>query len=354
MSDALVGRGVRVFPAVLCALLALAVSTPGLGAQSATATVRVQENFRAAPNGPVVGVLDPGARLRVLGRRDRWLEVEAEGWVWMRSLQVTDREGMDLVVSEEGGENLRAEPSGRVVGRLDGGTLLTERERIPGWVRVRRRGWLWAPSADVAEPAGPARPASAPASGPAPAEAPPAAASGTATGRVHRAAASGAAILASPDGDTLAVAHGGAELPVLAREGSWARVRVDGWVWMPAPQADEAAPAAAPAADATPAQVAEGGDAFAGRLVSWELQFVSRERAEKVRTDFYEGEPFLLTRHPEGPFVYVAVPPDRLSEVEGLIPLERITVVGRVRVASSDLTGSPILDLVELRRAPRR
>ncbi|MBW3535199.1 MAG: glycosyltransferase, partial [Gemmatimonadetes bacterium] len=95
-------------------------------------------------------------------------------------------------------------------------------------------------------------------------------------------------------------------------------------------------------------------DAHRGRLVSWELQFVSSERAETVRTDFYEGEPFLLTRHPDGAFVYVAVPPDRLGEVEGLIPLERIAVVGRVRVGASDLTGSPILDLVELRRVARR
>ena len=36
--------------------------------------------------------------------------------------------------------------------------------------------------------------------------------------------------------------------------------------------------------------------------------------AERIRTDFYEGEPFLLARGPadENAFVYVAVPPERV------------------------------------------
>jgi hypothetical protein len=92
-------------------------------------------------------------------------------------------------------------------------------------------------------------------------------------------------------------------------------------------------------------------------VVSWELQFISLERAEKVRTDFFEGEPFLLTRHggPDGPFVYVAIPADRAGEMQGLVPLERLRVTGRVRTGASALTGTPIIDLVALERvrAPR-
>jgi hypothetical protein len=82
------------------------------------------------------------------------------------------------------------------------------------------------------------------------------------------------------------------------------------------------------------------------------LQYVSLERAEKIRTDFYEGEPFLLTRPPglAGIFVYVAIPPERVSDFQGLIPLQRIHVVGRVRTGSAVLTGNPILDLLELTR----
>jgi hypothetical protein len=88
-------------------------------------------------------------------------------------------------------------------------------------------------------------------------------------------------------------------------------------------------------------------------VVTWDLQFISLERAERIRTDFFEGEPFLLTRpvEGEGPFVYVAVPPDRLDELEGLVALERISVTGRIRAGASALTGSPILDLIELRRS---
>ncbi|MDH3423631.1 MAG: hypothetical protein OEN00_11610, partial [Gemmatimonadota bacterium] len=65
------------------------------------------------------------------------------------------------------------------------------------------------------------------------------------------------------------------------------------------------------------------------------------------------GEPFLLTRFggPEGPFVYVAVPPEREAEVEGLVPLERIRVTARVRTGASALTGTPIVDLLNLERS---
>ena len=105
--------------------------------------------------------------------------------------------------------------------------------------------------------------------------------------------------------------------------------------------------------DLSPTQVVNAPERYRGRVVSWELQFISLERAERIRTDFFEGEPFLLTRpaQGEGPFVYVAVPAERLFELEGLVALERITITGRIRVGSSTLTGSPILDLIELRRS---
>ena len=48
-------------------------------------------------------------------------------------------------------------------------------------------------------------------------------------------------------------------------------------------------------------------------------------------------------------FVYVAIPPEQSNVAQGLSPLERITVVGRIRTGASTLTGAPILDLVELR-----
>ena len=339
------------------AILVLALAPVSVTAQSAT--VRARENLRALPNGDVIGVLEPGLGLAPVGRREQWLEVDVEGWVWMRSLQTTTAGGHDLVVSAEEGENLRAGPSGAILGKLDPGTLLDELEREPGWIRVRRRGWIWAPSVDsAATPVSAAPSAAAGSRAAAPVPTPPGAAARGGAGGVPPTAppatrvpsSAGSAILSGPNGDTLARTRPGTALQVLARDGSWARVRVEGWAWMPA--GDSAS--AAELVDATPAQLAAEPDRYRGQMVTWDLQFLSLERAERIRTEFFEGEPFLLTRHPAGGYVYVAVPPDRIAEARTLLPLERLTVTARIRVPASALTGSPILDLVEVARARDR
>jgi hypothetical protein len=359
----------------MLALLA-AVAWPGpLPAQ--TALVRAEENLRAAPNEAIVGVLRQGAEVAVVGRQPGWVEVELEGWVWIRSLQVTRRDGFDLVVVPENDgsefENLRAQPAGRVLARLERGALLMEEERIPAWIRVRRRAWVWARSVDVREPddaAAEQAPTQAGASASTSEAAPPVRSSeatlpaadagaeggeGGAAGAV-RVRGPGVAVLEAPAGDTLGVTAPGADLTVLERRGNWARVRLDGWTWMPdtAVVVDDRAGDAEPV---TPSDVSDDPEAWRGRIVTWNLQFIALERAEAVRTDFYEGEPFLLTRPVDASgtaFVYVALPPEQTGAGEALRPLERITVVGRVRVGRSSLTGSPILDLVELRRGTRR
>jgi hypothetical protein len=332
---------------------ALAVCAGALEAQS-TATVRVPENFRRLPNEEVLARLEPGTPVTVVGGGEEWREVEVEGWVWTRSLQIVDGGTLDLVVAVEGGENLRADPSGAVWGRLEEGTLLEELERRPGWIRARRRGWIWA--ASLTEPrganAGTASDSDAAVPGPAPADEPP---PGPGSVELMRAGESGAIILGSPGGDTLATAAPGSELEVTGREGSWARVRLEGWVWLPASAASPD-DAGGPPQALTPADLRDDPGRHRGRVVTWSLEFISLEEAERVRTDFFEGERFLLTRYggSEGPFVYVAVPPRHLEQAEGLTPLEALTVTGRVRTGASALTGTPILDLMELvRRGPR-
>lgn len=358
------------------------------------ATARIEENFRAEPNGTIVARVLPGSEIPVTRIRGGWVETELEGWVWARSLEVAEREGHDLVVSAVEGENLRARPQGTIRARLVSGALLDELGRRPGWIRVRRVGWIWLESVAMAEAAGaelrPARDegeASAVTGGrddergTAPAVSPPddasreepedagqdalndplgsppgpaAASSGTVPG-VVRVPGAGLAVVGAPDGDTLAVAEPGSDLRLLAREGGWARVRVDGWVWL-GTGFDPGADSAAVPAEVDLEAVMREPDRYRGRLVTWSLQFVSLERAERVRTDFYEGEAFLLTRPSGGVgrFVYVAVPPDRLDELEDLTPLDEVEVVGRIRAGASDLTGSPILDLVEIRGRERR
>ena len=329
----------RVSRVALVALTWSAAVAAPLAAQAGRAGVRVQENLRAEPNGVVVAVLEPGMPLEVLREQGNWMEVVVEGWVWTQSLQARDGGAYDYRVGVPGGENLRDRPQGRVLARLEEGALLEGVDRAPGWVQVRRRAWIWKSSVTPVEPVAQGGSAGTP-------EDPPP----TVTAAFRAGEAS--PVLASPDGDTLSVLRPGAELPVTARQGNWARVRLEGWVWLPGGEVAQGS--AAPAESGVGLdEVARDPDAFVGRLVTWELQFVSLEAAESVRVDFYEGEPFLLTRPASegtGRFVYVAIPPDQLQAARGLAPLERITVTGRIRTGASSLTGAPLLDLVEFRR----
>ena len=327
---------------------------------SGQATVRadVEENFRREPQGQVLARVNAGTELLRVGVSGSWTEASLEGWVWTASLQTTDREGMDLTVSASGGENLRAEPSGTIVARLEEGTLLEELETRPGWTRVRRTGFIWSSSVTAAEPGGQSTAAPAAGAGGASTGASPPAPRGAVPPRTFLRTGRGGPILSAPDGDTIGTSTVDGDLEILAREGNWVRVRLEGWVWSPASDAGDAeAPSGTSGtADLTPDDLAApDGASHEGRRVTWTVQFISLERAEAVRTDFYEGEPFILGRAggADGPFVYVAVPPDRLPTVEGLTPLEVIRVTGRVRRASSALTSTPILDLLALERGVR-
>lgn len=337
----------------LAVMLCLPVLLP-----AQTATTRVEENFRAEPNGILLGQVMPGTSMRSARVEGQWMEVTLEGWIWERSLQVRTGGDGELAVSAAEGENLREAPSGRVAARLGRGTVFEELERVPGWIRVRRSGWIWATSMERAESSvpssttgaamatgasdGPTSSGGAPSSG------------GEAGSRWLRTGDSGAAILSGPDGDTLGISVADAELRLLSREGNWGRVQMDGWVWLPHMDADdETESGSGVTLDVTVAELARDPEGYRSRLVQLDLQFISVERAEQVRTDFYEGEPFLLMRSSgEGGFVYVALPAERLPEVNGLLPLERLIVIGRVRTGSAGITGSPILDLVEFRREP--
>lgn len=332
--------------AVLVVLSGPLVVAPGHGLSGQEAVVRVPENLRAEPNGTILGRLEPGTRLRVEARQGSWTRVHLEGYVWTRSLQSREEGDFDLIVSVEGGENFREEPGGRIAVRLVQGTRLEEVERVPGWVRVRRSAWVWAPSLDFEEGAG---------TSPSPAtDAAPATGPSGASDRWVRPADGEAAILSAPDGDTLGRARAGADLRILAREGNWARVQLDGWIWLPVQEGDEG-DAGRVLEGVSVGEITSDPARFRGRVVAVELQFVSLERAERVRTDFYEGEPFLLTRSvgAERTFVYVAVPPEFVEEAEGYTALERLRVVGRVRTGAAELTGNPILELLEVERIRR-
>ncbi|MDT8436868.1 MAG: SH3 domain-containing protein [Gemmatimonadota bacterium] len=309
-----------------------------------------EENFRKEPRvsaGNRLATVLEGTVMALEGRDGRWRQVALEGWIWRPSVSPDDREGFDLVVSKAGGENLRERPDAgsRRLAVLERGMLLDELERQGNWVRVRRVAWIWSGSVTETSrvpgppPDGAGRAPPAAGSDPAP-DAPAALPDhlvvGDAPLRLH----------VSPEGDTLGVLRSGTDVAVVERRGEWARVSLEGWVWVPGTLPSDSA-----TAGLTPADVRANPDRFRGRLVRWTLQVIALERAEAVRTDFFEGEPFLLTRpadQSEG-FVYVAVPPELLEEAQALRSLSKIDVLGRVRTGRSAVLGVPILDLVALR-----
>ncbi len=298
----------------------------GLAAQEA-AVVHSSAEFRAMPEGPVLGEIFQGTPLAAHESEGDWTRVTLRGYVWTASLELLVEEELDLTVSEEDGENLREEPAGRVAARLLRGAQLEEMERIPGWIQVRRTGWV--PTASLEEQDAP----------------------DTASGVPE-----GFTIYHGPEGDTLAWAGPDADLRVLERGEGWARVRIEGWVRLSELDglgvAEEAPPGEGALTGLSPRDLSEDPARYRGELVELRLEFISLERAEAIRTDFYEGEPFLLARSlgEERSFVYLSMSTEELGWAEGLAPLDRIRVVGRVRVAAAALTGSPILKLVELER----
>ncbi len=321
---------------------ALLLACPAIAQPQASARVRVaQENFRKDPNGTQLATVVRGTELSLISEQGGWLEVELSGWVWAPSVSETDRDGFDLSVQAAGGENLRARPQGPIQARLLEGCLL-ERVAAEGkWFQVKRRGWIWKGSVEVSgRPAAAAGPAASgsqqPAATPAPAE----------PGLIT--AVSPLDVYAAPDGDSIARLRPGAQAQVLGRTGDWIRVRVDGWVYGPA--ALDSATHLADTGGLTPAQLRADPGRYKGALIRWRVQFISLRRAEKARSDFGEGEPFIHARGAAGDagFVYLAVPEQLFAAAERLRPLEYVTVVGRVRTGRSSLLGSPVIDLTDI------
>lgn len=137
----------------------------------------------------------------------------------------------------------------------------------------------------------------------------------------------------------------------LEERGDWSRIRRSGWVREAALGATDAAGGEAGVlAGVSAADLRANPDDHAGATLQWTVRFLSLERAEPERIDFYEGEPFLLARAPDpgDGLVYIAVPPDLLAAAEKLRPLQTLDVLVKVRTGRSALLRVPILDLLEL------
>lgn len=328
----------------LCLILSL---TPAVGRPQATVRVSAGgENFLKDPNGRRLATVSQGVELPLLAQRSGWVQVELQGWIWSASVAATSRDGFDLIVSADGGENLRAAPQAKIVARLLEGFLIDRVAANGNWVQVRRQGWLREGSVEI-NGAAPAAGGSAGSDGSG-------ATSDSGAPISVLIAGNSLVVYATPDGDTVASFEPGAQAQILGRTGDWIRVRVDGWVYGPA--ALDSAIDLADTGDLTPAQLRADPSRYKGTLVRWQVQFISLRRAERARTDFEEGEPFLLARGPPGDagFVYLAVPDGLLAVSEELEPLEYLTIVGRVRTGRSQLLGSPVVDLTDIERIADR
>lgn len=142
------------------------------------------------------------------------------------------------------------------------------------------------------------------------------------------------------------VSKGGA-VNVIARDGDWVRVRVEGWVREADLIASDTTLRHLSVADirSNPAEAQ-------GKLVRWEVEAVALRSADPLRTGLQTGEQYLLALGPgaEKALVYIAVPESLLAGVRSLPPLAPIIVTARIRDGRSQPAGVPILDLESITR----
>jgi SH3-like domain-containing protein len=294
------------------------------------------ENFRREPDpsAPRLATVNAGVELTADSSHGQWVRVALEGWIWARSLEATDRDGFDQEVRARG-ENLRDDPNGRILARLDAGALVDELERRPGWVRVRRVGWMYRPSLDAAggvptPPTDSERSAGVPDS----------------AALLDRAVTSAAATLHRVAGES-PTGRLEPETPVRiqARSGEWVRVQLDGWVR----ESDLKPSSPGVLVGVSGAEVRAQPAEFENRVVQWVVQLIAIQSADELRREIPVGQRYLLTRGPlpESGFVYVIPTPEQLAQIERLPPLAELTIVGRVRSGRSQYLGNPVLTLLE-------
>ena len=298
------------------------------------------------PGGVTLVSLARGLRLTPGRTSGNFLEVTVTGWLFTASTTPTRRDGFDLMVDAGGGENLRAEPNGAVLGKAAEGALFARLRRSGGWTQVRRTGWIArnavaertrsSGQAAARPPAVQARPDSGIASRPS------AARNDSAMRGMLKA---GSLIQRTPDGETLATVASPSLIVLGDRDREWVRVALEGWV-----RQSEVQGAVAPIPDITAAMLREQPDRYVGRTVDWRLQFLARQVADELRPEMPLGHAYLLARGPlpETGFVYVMVTKAQADQLQGLKPLDELTATVTVRAARTRYLATPVVELVRV------
>ena len=325
-----------------------------LQAQDDARTTR-ETSFARAAAGKVFGTLRTGAEVSAGPTRSGWTEVTVEGWIVESSVGRDVRDGFQIGVSAAQGENLRAEPNGRVLARLRYGALLERTGRRGNWVKVRRTGWVpraaverevetaeaparrraggqagsQARAADSA-PRAVALSASPPARPPAPEES-----------RIQ--VTRSTPLHAAPDAAELGMLQPGLNGRVLTRAGEWVRVQLEGWVRA----ADVGPPADGAMVGVSAAELRAEPARYQGQLVEWRLQFIAVQEADELRSELPAGQPFLLTRGPlpEPGFVYVILPRAQAEQFRALPALQELVVHVRIKAPRTKYLTTPVVEL---------
>jgi hypothetical protein len=316
------------------------------------------------PGGLRLISLVPGLRLTPGRVSGSFIEVTVSGWVFTASTRPDRRDGFALSVSAAGGENLRAEPDGALLGRAVEGALFNRIGSRGGWTQVRRAGWIArsavaprtrqagqiasGPPAPRNDSVGPAGRESSAAATPA---APPSQeiASGALPPRndsTRRGALKpGALIQQTPDGAALATLTAPALVTLGERDREWVKVVLEGWV-----RASDVQGNVAPLPLVTAAMLRENPDKYVGQTVEWRLQFLARQQADELRPEMPLGHAYLLARGPlpETGFVYVLVSRQQSEQLQGLKPLDEMTATVTVRTARTRYLATPVVELIRV------
>jgi len=291
------------------------------------------------PAGTPLVSLPAGAAVEAGKADGDWREVTVEGWIYRPSTSPTKREGFDLVVTSEEGENLRRAPNGPIVGRAREGTLLEQVGEKGKWFRVRRDGWVLRKAGPNPTAQGRAQQARAQ-----PASAPPAAAAQPSPSIEGVETIREAGLSRMPDSAPTSTLPAGTPARVMGRSGEWVRVQVEGWVR----ESDLKPAEAGVLAGITAAEVRAAPDRFVGQTLDWRLQVIAVQLADELRPEMPSGQPYLLTRGPlpEPGFVYVTIPPERLAEFRALPPLHEMVMRVNLKAARTRYLATPVAELV--------
>jgi hypothetical protein len=340
-----------------CAV-ALSLLLTGLVSAQERAQVARETLLRRGVGGVVLASLPAGSSVAAGKNSGPWIELTIDGWIATSSVRATHREGFDLIVVPAGGENLRDEPSGKILARLRTGVLLTKRGSRDGWVHVRRTGW--AARKDVAGPIETA--ALAPRQGPATTKKkgpptqgqkpmPPKAAAAIAatppeSGDAQVEVTHAAPIYLMPDGSQSGTLQPGITGRIVSRTGDWVRVQLEGWV-----RENDLKPSTVNAMPGVSAAEVRANPArYIGQNVEWRLQFIAIQTADELRAELPEGQPFILARGPlpEPGFVYVIVSKDQLPQFRQLAALQELVARVTIKAARTKYLSTPVVELVSL------